>query len=465
LSTAERFDVIVIGGGPGGQKAALQARDLGKRVLLVEETSAIGGECVRRGTIPSKTLRETACALRAFKARTAGAYQVVQKEMVPLESLMSRVGAVVDAHFEYMGRTLLHRDVTLCRGRASFRSPTEIAIREQAGGTKLATSSVIVVATGSRPRATKEIPIDHEHILDSDSFLSQAFLPRTLTVLGAGVIAIEYASIFAALGTQVTMVDRGERPVSFLDPELTAVLMSELRARDLTFIGKDKAISAAWNGVDAVDVTLDSGRVIQSEKVLVAQGRVANLGHLAIENAGLAANGRGLLDVDKNGQTSVRGIYAVGDVIGPPALASSAMEQGRTAVRHAFGLPPNEHGDFLPMAVYTIPEMAGVGLTEEQARAAHGDVIVGRATFDEIARGHIAASTSGLLKLVLDPTGRKLLGVHVVGEAASELVHIGQMALIGGLPPDAFVENTFNFPTMAEAYRVAALDALSRRPA
>lgn len=459
----ERFDVIVIGGGPGGQKAALQARDANKSVLLVEETSAIGGECVRRGTIPSKTLRETACALRAFVARTNGAYEVLHKDVVPLESLMSRVGAVVDAHLAYMGRMLARRDVTLCRGRASFASPRTLLVREQTGATRTVTAPVIVIATGSRPRATQEIPIDHEHIVDSDSFLSLAYLPKTLTVLGAGVIASEYASIFAALGTTVTMVDRGDRPVSFLDPELTTVLLSELRARSLDFIGGDRAVSAVWNGVDAVETTLASGRVVRSEKVLVAQGRVANLKHLAIENAGLAANARGLLDVDAFGQTSVPGVYAVGDVVGPPALASSAMEQGRTAVRHALSLPAPAHGDLLPMAVYTIPEMAGVGLTEEQAKAAHGGAIVGRAAFDEIARGHIAAATGGLLKLVLDPTGRTLLGVHVVGEGASELVHIGQMALLGHLPPDAFVENVFNFPTMAEAYRVAALDAISKR--
>jgi NAD(P) transhydrogenase len=457
MSGAERFDVVVIGGGPGGQKAALQARDADKRVLLIEETSAIGGECVRRGTIPSKTLRETACALRAFVARTNGAYEVLHKEAVPLESLMSRVGAVVDAHMEYMGRMLARRDVTLCRGRAAFASPKTLTVREQSGGTRTVSGDVIVIATGSRPRSTKEVPIDHEHIMDSDSFLSLAYLPRSLTVLGAGVIASEYASIFAALGTTVTMIDRGERPVSFLDPELTNVLLSELRARGLEFIGGERAVSAAWNGVDAVETTLASGRVVSSEKVLVAQGRVANLGHLAIENAGLVANARGLLDADAHGQTSVPGVYAVGDVVGPPALASSAMEQGRTAIRHALGLPPPAHGDLLPMAVYTIPEMAGVGLTEQQATAAHGGVLVGRASFDEIARGHIAAATGGLLKLVLDPTGRTLLG-------ASELVHIGQMALLGRLPPDAFVENVFNFPTMAEAYRVAALDAISRRP-
>ena len=460
----ERFDVIVIGGGPGGQKAALQARDAGKRVLLVEEAAAIGGECVRRGTIPSKTLRETACALRAFVARTNGAYEVVHKEAVPLASLMSRVGVVVEAHLEYMGRTLARRDVTLCRGRASFASPSELIVREQSGATRTVSADVIVIATGSRPRATREIAIDHEHIVDSDSFLSLAYLPRSLTVLGAGVIASEYASIFAALGTHVTMVDRGDRPVSFLDPELTSVLLSELRARGLEFVPGDHAVSAAWNGVDAVETTLASGRVLRSEKVLVAQGRVANLGHLAIEKAGLSANARGLLDVDANGRTRVPGVYAVGDVVGPPALASSAMEQGRTAVRHALGLPPPLHGALMPVAVYTIPEMACVGLTEAQAMAAHGGALVGRASFDEIARGHIAAATSGLLKLVLDPSGRTLLGVHVVGEGASELVHIGQMALIGRLPPDAFVENVFNFPTMAEAYRVAALDAIARRP-
>ena len=293
MTDQERFDVIVVGGGPGGQKAALQARDANKRVLLIEESSAIGGECVRRGTIPSKTLRETACALRAFVARTNGAYEVLHKEVVPLESLMSRVGAVVDAHLEYMSRTLARRDVTLCRGRASFASPKTLEVREQSGAKRTVSADIIVIATGSRPRATKEIPIDHEHIMDSDSFLSLAYLPRSLLVLGAGVIASEYASIFAALGTQVTMVDRGDRPVSFLDPDLTSVLLLELRARGLEFVGGDRAVSAAWNGVDAVETILASGRVVRTEKVLVAQGRVANLAHLAVENAGLCVRSDG----------------------------------------------------------------------------------------------------------------------------------------------------------------------------
>ena len=457
------FDIIVIGAGPAGQKAAIQGAKSKQRVLLVEEVEQVGGECVRRGTIPSKTLRETAAALRGFRART-GMSPLAPTAQPSLESLMTRMHTVIDAHVGYIRRQLARNDVELWRGRARFENAKTIEVRDASGTRKAATAKTVIIATGSRPRTPTNVPVDHERILDSDSILSMTYLPETLTVLGGGVIASEYASIFASLGTRVTMVDRAARPLVFLDQELTDVFTRSLAEAGSTFLGGDALDHVAWDGGETVVTTLASGRRIESEKVLCALCRVANLAHLDIQAAGLAPDARGLLEVDASGRTRVPGIYGAGDVIGPPALASVSMDQGRRAVRHALGFEDSTARDFIPTAVYTIPEMASVGLTEAQAEAELGaKPMVGRARFDEIARGHISASSDGLLKLVSDPTGETLLGVHIAGEGAAELVHVGQMALLGRLPVSAFVDNVFNFPTLAEAYRVAALDLVARR--
>jgi NAD(P) transhydrogenase len=291
------------------------------------------------------------------------------------------------------------------------------------------------------------------------------YLPRSLAVLGAGVIATEYASIFATLGVRVTMIDKGERPLGFVDPEIVERFLEAFAESGGRFVGRGQVRSVAFNGVSSVVTTLASGEEIQTEKVLCAQGRVANLEGLCLEAAGLKVDARGLMAVDARFRTGVPHIYAVGDVIGPPSLAASAMEQGRLAARHALGLCVSDLGaGTSPVGIYAIPEIASLGLNEQQARA-QGGAIVGRANFRELARGQIGAIENGLLKLVSDASGSQLLGVQVIGEGASELVHIGQMGMLGHLPIDTFVECTFNFPTLAEAYRVAALDIVGRRAA
>jgi NAD(P) transhydrogenase len=310
------------------------------------------------------------------------------------------------------------------------------------------------------------VPIDHEHVLDSDSILSMLYLPRSLTVLGSGVIACEYATIFGALGTKVTMIDKYPSPMGFLDAELTqrfvAHFESELQCR---FLGDRRVEGVAWNGVDAVETTLDDGEVVRSEKLLCAQGRAANVVGLDIESAGLVVNAAGLIDVNAHMQTTVPHIYAVGDVIGAPALASTSMEQGRRAICHALGVPVVNAIETIPVGIYTIPEMSCVGLSEAQARDRHGEVLVGRANFSELARGQISCCTDGLLKLVSDPRGAAILGVQIFGEGATELIHVGQMGLLGAMSVDVFIESIFNFPTLAEAYRVAALDIMRQRAA
>jgi NAD(P) transhydrogenase len=458
----KRWDVIVIGGGPAGHKAAVHAANAGRRVVLIEQERAVGGECVRRGTIPSKTLKETATALLGFQRRSGGVIEVKVAPQTQLESLMARKDQVIAAHEGFMADELAQAGVERLHGRATFVGVRQLEVQAVDGSRTGHEAPVVVLATGSRPRTPPNIPVDHEHVLDSDSILSMTWLPRALTVLGAGVIASEYASIFAALGVRVTMIDRGPRPVAFLDDELTTRFVAAFEQMGGRFVGNAQTTRVTFDGVANVVTTLEDGTVIESEKLLCALGRVANVSGLALEATGLAVNGRGLIDVDANCLTKVPGLYAVGDVIGPPSLASSSMEQGRRAVRHAFGEPVGPAPELIPAGVYTIPEMSGVGLTEAQARA-KGPVLVGRATFDRLARGQISANTDGLLKLVCDGEGRKLLGVHVVSEGAAELVHLGQLALIAGLEVDTFVDGIFNFPTLAEAYRVAALEVVRQR--
>lgn len=457
----EHFDVIVLGGGPAGQKAAIQGVKAGRNVALVERERGIGGACVHRGTIPSKTLRDT--ALRLSNARLGGVIEARLREDVEVTHLINRLDRVVRAHVSYMGEQVRRNGVVAIHGKASFLSPHEVAVRGVDGSERWLAADFIVVATGSRPRSPVEIPVDHEHILDSDSILSMIYLPRSLAVLGGGVIACEYASIFAQLGVEVTLIDRAERPLTFMDGEIVESFLGSFVAQQGCYLGARRIERVAWDGVATVETVLAGGETVRTDKVLVALGRSANVEDLHLECAGLKVNERGLVEVDEFCRTAVPHIYAVGDVIGPPALASTSMEQGRRAVCHALGMDPGGSAETTPIGIYTIPELASVGLDEAEARRRHGGAIVGRARFSEIARGQISGCTDGSLKLIADSEGRTLLGAQVVGEGATELVHLAQMALIAGWEVDAFVENIFNFPTLAEAYRVAALDVVGKR--
>ncbi len=459
---SDRYDLIVMGSGPAGQKAAIQGAKAGCRVAVIERGIAVGGECVQRGTIPSKTLRETAVALASFRQRSGNVFDVQMPEGTKISSLLTRLDEVIHSHQAYIGDQLRRNGIDLIHGRARFLAPTEVEVTSVQGSRRRLTASTIVIAVGSTPRTPPNVPIDHENILDSDSILSLQYLPRSLTVLGSGVIASEYASIFATLGVHVTMIDKASRPLGFLDPELIDRFLGHFEGSGARFIGNASIATVTTDGVTTT-TELASGEVVISDKLLCALGRVASVDGLNLAAAGLAANGRGLLEVDAHLRTAVPHIYAVGDVIGPPALATSAMEQGRRAICHAMGLPSGGVSDTMPVGVYTIPEMACVGIDEKTARERDGEILVGRAAFKEVARGHIANSREGFLKLVSDAQGARILGVQIIGEGATELVHLGQLAMIGALPVEAFIENIFNFPTLAEAYRVAALDLLSHR--
>jgi NAD(P) transhydrogenase len=451
----QAFDVVVIGSGPAGQKAAIQAAKAGKRVAVIERDRKVGGACVHTGTIPSKSLREHAMRQRVRR---------VDLHSEPIESLLDGVGQTIAAHDAYMAAQLERNHIALLRGRASFLDSHTLAMRRIDGSQARVSAPIVIIATGSRPRTPQHLAVDHEHVLDSDSILSLAYLPRSLLVLGGGVIASEYAAMFAALGCKVTQADQYERPLGFLDPELTSFYLDELRGAGGEYLPKFEAMATRWDGISQVRTEFNNGQVILADKVLVALGRVANVDGLHLHSAGIALSNRGHIQVDDRLLTTAPGVYAAGDVIGPPALASVSMEQGRRAACHALNLlVPQDPVSRLPSGVYTIPEIATVGLDENEAKRHFGGAVVGRARFEEIARGQINGCQRGLLKLVADPGGRRVVGVQIAGDGATELVHIGQLGLAAELDVDAYVDNVFNFPTMAEAYRIAALDIVKQR--
>ncbi len=456
------FDLVAVGGGPAGRHGALEAASLGARVLVVERERSVGGECVHRGTIPSKTLRETAAHLAGLARRSGGVIDPEVPADLRLQSLVSRLDAVLTGHERQLDGELEAAGVAVWTGSAGFLDEHRLAVVASDGMRRTVRAERVLIATGSRPRVPAGIPVDHEHVLDSDSILSLLYLPRSLLVLGGGVIACEFASVFAALGVEVTIVDRGERALGFLDPELVEHFLAHLASLGGRYL-PSRRVAAVAPGVGRVDVRLEDGDTLRAEKVLCALGRRANLRGLNLAAAGLEPTERGHVPVDEHLRTAVPHVYAAGDVVGPPALASCSEDQGRRAARHALGAPLAARASRTPIGIYTLPEMSSVGLDETEALRTRGACLVGRAPFAELARGRINALDNGVLKLVTDVAGRRLLGAQVVGEGACELIHVAQMALLAELDVDVFVEQTFNFPTLAEAYRVAARDVIAQR--
>lgn len=457
MNESENFDLVVIGSGPGGQKAAIQGAKAGRRVAIIEREREVGGACVFTGTIPSKTLREAALTLLAVK-RNSRFLNCRMNEQTEVATLMNRLSEVLAAHAKFIGDFFVSNGITVVHGRGRLAGNNTVQVESVRGDTRLLRADKIVIATGSRPRNPPEVPVDHESILDSDSILSMLYLPKSLVVLGGGVIATEYASIFSLLGVEVTMIDRGPRPLGFVDPELVGHFVDHFTAHGGRWIGGGKIESVEVGRLGQVVTKLEGGEKIVSEKMLCALGRSANVEALGLAAAGVEQGRYGVIAVDENYQTNVPGIYAVGDVIGPPALGSTSMEQGRRAMCHAFGLDLGHAFEVVPIGIYSVPELASVGLTEEQVREKHGGAIVGRASFDEVARAHIAGQKNGMLKLVTGPDGGRILGVHIVGEGATDLIHVGEMALLNERDVTVFLENILNFPTFSEAYRIAALN-------
>jgi NAD(P) transhydrogenase len=450
-------DLVVIGSGPGGQKAAIQGAKAGWRVVVVEREAKVGGACVYTGTIPSKTLREAALTLLAVK-RSTGFLHGALDAQTKISTIMHRLDEVLAAHGRFIRRFFEDNGVTLVHGRARLVDARTVEVQAVAGSLQRFTARCIVIASGSRPRNPPNVPVDHESILDSDSVLSMHYLPRSLTVLGGGVIATEYATIFSLLGVKVTMTDAGPRPLGFLDPELVDRFLQHFTAHGGTWLGRRTIESATVGPLGETITHLAGGEQVVSDKLLCALGRSANVESLGLVAAGILQGKYGVIAVDEHYQTNVPGIYAVGDVIGPPALASTSMEQGRRAICHALGRNPGSAFAVVPIGIYAVPEIASVGLTEAQVREKHGGVLVGRCDFAEVARAHIAGDSSGMLKLLTGPDGGRLLGAHVVGEGATDLIHVAEMAILNGNDVSVFLENIFNFPTLGEAYRIAALN-------
>lgn len=460
----QEYDAIVIGSGPAGQSAATTAATLGARTLIIEKTPGVGGSCVHYGTIPSKTLRETAVTLSSFSERSGDVYSVSSEEELTIASLMLRRSRVASAYQATSQKQMQMAGVDTLHGKAKFESTDTISVVTPTGSTHRFRSQKIFIATGSRPRNPDHIPIDHEHILDSDSLLSMTYLPRSLAILGGGVIACEYASIFSCLGVRVVIVDKYPKPLGFLDPELSQEFLDRFLERGGKFLGEREVAAIHWDGSSQVEVVCSSGETITTDKAFVALGRVANTQSLNLQTAGIELNSGGLIPVDENFRTEVETIYAVGDAIGRPALASSSIHQGRSAAQNAFSTSPSPWRSEIPMGIYTIPEISCVGKTEDEVIKTGMTPSVGRVSIDSTARGQIMASTGGFLKLVADPHNGKILGVQIVGEGATELIHIGQLAISGSMTVDDLSTTNFNFPTLAELYRLASLDIINSRP-
>jgi NAD(P) transhydrogenase len=455
----DKFDLVVIGCGPAGEKAGAQAAYFGKRVAVIERAEVVGGSCINTGTVPSKTLRESALYFSGLKQRGLYGIDYSLKENLTVHDFMHHERAVVGMERLRIMKNLELHKIELVHGQASFEDPRTIVV---AGPhrTRRLSADVILIATGSKPHRPSEISFDDVHTFDSDTFLQMERIPKSLAVIGGGVIGCEYASIFMALGVEVTLVDGRDRLLPFLDAEISDRLRDRFLKLGMQFWFNERP-ARVENHAKGARLSMKSGRTLHVETALFAAGRRAAVDGLELEKACLKLNDRGYVSVDENYRTAVPHIYAAGDVIGFPALASTSMEQARVAICHAFGLKYKQRvGSLLPMGIYTIPEISAAGETEESCKEKGIDYCVGHALYENNARGHIAGDTTGMLKLIFARADRELLGVSIIGESATELIHVGMMVLDKGLPIDEFIESVFNYPTLSETYKYAAYDGL-----
>lgn len=460
------YDLLVIGSGPAGQRAAIQAAKLNKRVAIVEKRAVLGGVCINTGTIPSKTLREAVLHLSGYRERGVYGAAYAVKQNISMDDLLFRTDHVIRHELDVTRHQLMRNRVELLAAEAAFVEPHGLRLHYVDGrGQRDVTAASVVVATGTHATRDSHIPLDGHNIFISDDILQLDHLPRTLTVVGAGVIGCEYASIFAALGVRVTLIDKRSRLLPFVDFEIIDALVYHLRQNRVTL-----RLNEEVSGIEPVrdergervKICLASGKQIVTDKALYSIGRTGATDRLNLEAAGLAADSRGQLKVNTHYQTDVPHIYAVGDVIGFPSLASTSMEQGRLAACHAFGVEAKSVPALFPYGIYTIPEISTVGRNEEELTQQGIPYEVGKAQYREIARGQIIGDSTGLLKLIFHLETRELLGVHIIGEDASELVHIGQAVLAFGGKIEYFVNTVFNYPTLAECYKTAAFDGVNR---
>lgn len=456
------YDLVVIGSGPAGRRAAIQAAKLDKRVLVIEKFPRVGGVSVHSGTIPSKTLRETVLNLSGWRERGFYGRTYKVKNNITVDDLKHRLSQTLNHEVDVLEHQFSRNGVTLEKGHARFVSRTEIDVTGPSGQITTYTFKKALISVGTKPYRPENIPFDGTHILDSDEILSIEALPRSLTVIGAGVIGMEYATIFSALDISVTVIEPRAHILSFIDDELIAEFTHELRDRGIKLRLGCRAERVSRQDRHCV-VDLSDGRRVKSEMVLYAAGRVGASSDLGLDAVGLSADSRGRLKVDPASfETEVPGIYAAGDIIGFPSLASTSMEQGRIAVCHAFDLNNQPKPEHFPYGIYAVPEISTIGYTERELREKRIPYESGVARLRETSRGHIMGLQRGMLKMLFHLETQKILGVHIVGEGATELIHIGQAALVLDGTLSYFIDNVFNYPTLAEAYKIAALDAWNR---
>ncbi len=461
------YDLVVIGSGPSGQRAAIQAAKLGKSVAIIERARTVGGICVNYGTIPSKTFREAVLHLSGYRERGIYGSSYRVKQEITIDDLLYRVQQVVRSEIDVIRNQMTRNRVELIEATATFLDPHLIELTtEGRHGKRQITARKVVIACGTEAARDTHIPFDGQRVFTSDDVLGLERLPRSIIVVCAGVIGIEYATMFAALGGRVTVVDKRPTLLPFLDHEISAALTYVVQQSNVTMrLGEEVAEIDVISGVSKpVEVRLKSGKVLHAEAALYSIGRVGATERLQLGNAGVQADDRNRIPVNEHFQSNVEHVYAVGDVIGFPSLASTSYEQGRAAARHAFGLRNDHEGGIglFPYGIYTVPEISTIGKSEDELTAAGIAYEIGKANYREISRGQIIGDRTGLLKIIFSPESRQLLGVHIMGEGAIELIHIGQVLMAHNGKIDYFADAVFNFPTLAECYKTAALDGLNR---
>ncbi|KIC74113.1 putative soluble pyridine nucleotide transhydrogenase [Neochlamydia sp. EPS4] len=454
-------DLVVIGAGPAGQKAAIQGAKLGKKVIVIDKLPEPGGNCLYSGTIPSKSLREAIIDLTRFYERGFNSGEFALQE-VSIPQLNQRLHKVIEEERSTVYRQLRKNGIRLIYGTARFENPRMLIVMDDDYRLLYQINTeFVVIATGSKPRNPNNIPFDNDVIFDSTRLLGIEKVPSSLIVLGGGIIGSEYASFFAALGTEVTVIDKKDHILPSLDPEIGIILQTCLKDLGLRFLGNKEAAQIARIN-DKAYVKCKDGTEISADALLFALGRSAYVDGLHIENAGLSVNNKGYIPVNALFQTERPNIYAVGDVIGGPCLASTSMEQGRLAARHAFGVHHRLFPNLYPIGIYTIPEISSCGYNEDELREMGFRYEVGRAYYYEIARSHIVGSNTGMFKILFHAETLEILGVHIIGRSATEVIHIGQVAMSFNAKIDYFIDQVFNYPTYAEGYRIAALNGFNK---
>ena len=457
------YDMLVIGTGPAGQKAAVQSAKCGKKVGIIERKEVVGGVCINSGTIPSKSLREAVLYLSGFHQRSLYGATYRVKNDITMEDLAFRCNHIITEEIQVIRHQMDRNHIDLIFGTAGFIDPHRLAIRQHDGIVEH-TADYIVIAAGTKPARPPDIPFDGLSVIDTDELLSLKALPRSLIIVGGGVIGSEYASIVATMGIDVVLIDRRPRLLEFVDTEIIEALQRQLSEIGVMLHLDEEVVEIAKQPDDRVSIRLKSGKQLTASTLMYSAGRMGSSEDLNLGAVGIQADARGRLKVNEHYQTAVPHIYAAGDIIGFPALASTSMQQGRLAACHAFGLPCDVQTQLLPFGIYTIPEISMVGPTEQELTQQHVPYGVGIARYREIARGKLIGDDIGMLKLLFHTQTRKLLGVHAIGEGATELIHIGQAVMAHAGKIDYFIENVFNYPTLAECYMVAALAGLNRLP-